>query len=163
MLLAALALYLRFGVRREPMWMIFLGVAVAVGIFHSAVMIPYQSQEREKRDFGEEVRKALAAEPPETEHRILTLNVRDLYGGLFYTGLPVTSLRSAAELPREEVKTVYLLSPDFPAAPERSWSNLLPLDFSYRRHKINLWRGVWRHRETASPDPLLDNLKVPLF
>lgn len=162
-LLAALALYLRLGARREPVWMILLGVAVAVGIFHSAVMIPYQSQEREKRDFGDAVRAALAAEPPETGHRILTLNVRDLYGGLFYTGLPVTSLRSAAELPRQEVKTVYLLSTDFPAAPERSWSNLLPLDFSYRRHKVNLWRGVWRHRETASPDPLLDNLKAPLF
>ena len=101
---------------------------------------------------------ALAAEPP-AERRILTLNVRDLYGGLFYTGVPVTSLRSVAELPRQDVETVYLLSPDFPAAPERSWNNLLPLDFSYRRHKINLWRGVWRQRETASPDPMLENLK----
>lgn len=157
-LLAALTLYLRFGLRREPMWMMLLGTAVAVGIFHSAVMIPYQAQERDKRNFGGALRAALAAEPP-SERRILTLNVRDLYGGLFYTGIPVTSLRSAAELPQAEADTIYLLTPDFPTVPERSWNNLLPLDFSYRRHKINLWRGVWRHREVVSPDPLLEKLK----
>jgi len=156
--LALLTLYLRLGIRREPMWMMLLGVASAIGIFHSAVMLPYQAQDCGKRAFGAALRDALAQEP-RGERRILTLNVRDLYGGLFYSGYPVTALRSAAELPQSEETTVYLLSPNFPAAPERSWSNLLPLDFSYRKRKINLWRGVWRQRETAAFDPELENLK----
>ena len=158
LLLAALTVYLRFGIRSEPMWMMLLGTAVAIGIFHSAVMLPYQAQERDKRDFGGAVRSALAGVPAD-ERRIFTLKVRDLYGGLFYSGVPVISLRSTAELPQSESPTVYLLSPDFPNAPERGWSNLLPLNFSYRKHKINLWRGVWRQRETGSADPLLENLK----
>jgi len=81
---------------------------------------------------------------------IYTMNIKDLHGGLFYSGFPVRDISSAVELPGGGKPVVYLLSTSFPAVPERSWSNLLPVDYRYRSRKVSLWRGVWRELEKDS-------------
>ena len=47
-----------------------------------------------------------------------------------------------------------MISTEFPQYPDRSWSNLLPPDYSYRNHRLSLWKGVKRERK-AQPAPLI--------
>ena len=147
-----LAFYVHQLRRSEPVWMILLAVSVSAAVFFNGMMFPYRSQERRKSAFGSDIRRALngASAPVEV---LYTLNVRDLNGGLFYTGIPVRKLAAAEELPRDD-KAVYLLCAEFPQSAERSWSNLLPQDYAYNGHPLALWKGVLRQssRPPAEPD-----------
>lgn len=113
-------------------------------------MHPYRAQEEVKREFGTTIRRALDGQPGGTLYKS---NILDLYGELFYSGAKVVKLQSLEELP-EDQETVYLISTEFPQYPDRSWSNLLPPDYSYRNHRLSLWKGVKRERK-AQPAPLI--------
>jgi len=147
MLIIAAVLY--FDRKREPVWLVLLLVALAIGIFNSVILLPYRTQEQEKRIFGSDLRRVITADAGK-EAVIYTMNIKDLHGGLFYSGFPVRDISSAVELPGGGKPVVYLLSTSFPAVPERSWSNLLPVDYRYRSRKVSLWRGVWRELEKDS-------------
>ena len=132
-----------FGRRSAPVWMLLLTLSVMYGIFSGSVTAPYQAQDTRKRTLGSDIRNALAKENVD---RLYKCDIRGFYGGLFYTGLPVYQLNSVSELP-EEATTVYLISTEFPQTTDRSWSNLLPPNYTYQAQKISLWKGVLR--ETA--------------
>ena len=148
--LLSLTVFLHYSRKTQPVWLILLTTTAAAGIFYGIVMHPYRAQEEVKREFGTTIRRALDGQPGGTLYKS---NILDLYGELFYSGAKVVKLQSLEELP-EDQETVYLISTEFPQYPDRSWSNLLPPDYSYRNHRLSLWKGVKRERK-AQPAPLI--------
>ncbi len=139
-LLLALALLYHFWRRTRPVWLLLLLLAVGCGIYFWAVIQPYRSQENDKRMLGRDLRSALKGEAPPVLYKGKIL---DLYGELYYAGVPVRKVLEFAELPPAE-PVVYLLSTEFPQLPERDWRNLLPPGYTYRGHRLSLWKGVLR-------------------
>ncbi len=139
-LLLGIALFLHRGRKTRPVWLLLLLTAAAAGIFHGVVLLPYKAQDEAKRQFGGTLQSALAAEQIPLLYKG---NILDLYGELHYVGLPVQKIASLAELPKGE-KVVYLIDTEFPQLPERNWVNLLPNNFSYRGHRIAVWKGELR-------------------
>ena len=131
------------GRRNAPVWLLLVTLAVMYGIFSGSVIAPYQAQDQRKRTLGADIKSALAKE---NATRLYKCDIRGFYGGLFYTDLPIYQLNSVSELP-EDATTVYLISTEFPQTADRSWSNLLPPNYTYQSQKIALWKGVLR--ETA--------------
>ena len=75
--------------------------------------------------------------------KIYKVGINDLYGELFYSGIPIVKLSSLKDLPEDE-PVVYLIGTEFPGTTDRSWVNLLPPGYSYNRHPLLLWKGVLR-------------------
>lgn len=139
------ALYIHRLRESEPVWMILLAVPVAAALIYNGLMLPYYAQSRSKRAFGGEVRQALAGESGADV--LYTLNLRNFYGGLFYTGLPVRRLAAPEDIPRGDGdRVIYLLCAEFPRSAEYSWSNLFRPDYKYNKHPLALWKGVPRQR-----------------
>ncbi len=145
-LVLATAFFLHRARESFPVWMLFLACGFTAGIFAATVLLPYRAQEQEKRRLGNDIRQALAGE---NTVRLYKSEITDLYGGLYYSGVPVVKLQSLSELPRQE-EVVYLINTDFPQHPERSWSNLFPADYTYNRRRLALWKGVIRPAEKNS-------------
>ena len=137
---AVLAMAIRHGRNSWPVWLILLLISVAGGLFYWNVMQPYRAQENDKRIFGETVAAALAREPA---GKLYKSNILDLYGELYYSGTEVRRILELDELPTTE-EVVYLISTEFPQYPDRSWVNLLAPDYSYRGHRLFLWKGTLR-------------------
>lgn len=133
---AILLLLLQLGVRKFPVWVNLLLMNLAVAIVGAAVLLPYRSQSREWRDFGGEVKSDLPADA----EMIYKYNIQGLYSGLFYTGKPVYKIRKDDALP--DKKTVYLLAPDYPDLPNRSWEPLRQDGYICRGEKVFLYKGV---------------------
>ena len=129
--------------KKQPLWSMLLLTVVCCGIFYGGVMNPYRSQIRSKRDFGTDIRSVL---PKEKDLILYKQGINDLYGELFYTGVKIRKLSSLKELP-QDTHVVYLLSTEFPGTTDRSWTNLLPPDYTYNRHPLLLWKGVLRQNE----------------
>lgn len=147
-----LAFYVHRTRHSDPLWMILLAVSVASALFCNGLMFPYKSQDRSKRNFGAEVRAALARDGAAPDTVIYTRNVRNLTGGLFYAGFPVYRLTAADGIP-PGAEPLYLLSGDFPQSGEYSWENLFPKDFTYNDQPLNLklWKGT-------PPEPVAENV-----
>ncbi len=126
-----------------PIWLFLLLVTVAGGVFYGSVMLPYRAQERNKREFGAMIAAALARETP---GRLYKSNILDLYGEIYYAGVGARKIQTLEELPADE-PVVYLLSTEFPLFPDRNWTNLLAPGYTYRSHRLALWKGELRPRE----------------
>ena len=91
----------------------------------------------------------------------LILLLISVAGGLFYWNVmqPYRAQENdkrlfgetvAAALAREPAGKLYksnildLISTEFPQYPDRSWVNLLAPDYSYRGHRLFLWKGTLR-------------------
>lgn len=144
-LLLLLAIYVHFGRKNRAVWLMLLCTSMGMGIFFWAVLQPYRAQEHEKRDFGMEIAGKLRGEPAGTLYKS---NILDLYGELYYAGVKVRKLQEPYRIPAEE-KTVYLLGTEFPQMPDRVWVNLFPADYTYRKHRLGLWKGELRPPETG--------------
>jgi len=142
--LLLLALFLHWGRKSRPVWLLLLTTSVAVGIFFWVVLQPYRSQDHEKRELGARIAAALKPEPPGTLYKG---DILDLYGELYYSGAMVRKLQEPVRLPAGE-KVVYLLGTEFPQQPDRVWTNLLPSDFTYKKHRLGLWKGELRQPES---------------
>ena len=148
-LLLLLAIYVHCGRKSRALWLMLLCTSMGMGIFFWTVLQPYRAQEREKRDFGAEIANRLRGESVQTLYKS---NILDLYGELYYAGVKVRKLQEPFRLPAEE-KTVYLLGTEFPQMPDRVWINLLPADYSYRKHRLGLWKGELRRPESGEFSP----------
>lgn len=80
---------------------------------------------------------------PGNGRKLYKSNILDLYGELYYSGTEVRRILELDELPTTE-EVVYLISTEFPQYPDRSWVNLLAPDYSYRGHRLFLWKGTLR-------------------
>lgn len=147
--LLLLALYLHWGRKSRPVWLMLLGTSVAAGIFFWVVLQPYRAQDSEKRELGGHIARALKAEAPGILYKS---NILDLYGELYYSGAAVRKLQEPVRLPAED-KVVYLLGTEFPQQPGRVWTNLLPSDFTYKQHRLGLWKGELRPPEPEDAEP----------
>lgn len=147
-LLLLLAVYLHCGRKSRPVWLMLLCTSMGMGIFFWAVLQPYRAQNREKREFGIEIAKKLRGEPAGILYKS---NILDLYGELYYAGVEVRKLQEPIRIPTQE-KVVYLLGTEFPQQPDRIWTNLLPADYTYRKHRLGLWKGEIRPPEAEEPE-----------
>ena len=154
--LLLLALLMHFGRKKRPVWLMLLGTSLATGIFFWVVLQPYRTQNHEKREFGAEIAKVLK---PETPGVLYKSNILDLYGELYYSGAKVRKLQEPVRLPVQE-QTVYLLGTEFPQQPDRTWTNLLPSDFTYKNHRLGLWKGELRPPEPKVEKNLLPEIPV---
>lgn len=143
LLLLLLALFLRWRRRSAPAWLVLLCTSIAAGVFFWVVLHPYRAQDREKREFGRTIANAMRKEPAGLLYKS---NILDLYGELFYSGKEVRKLQEPFQLPEEET-FVYLLGTEFPQNPNRIWVNLLPQDYTYKKHRLGLWKGELRMPE----------------
>ncbi len=152
----AVAMMILTGSRRNPVWLLLLLSCVCGALFFWQVMAPYRHQGGEKREFGRELRAALAADGVRFERIpvIYKSDILDLYGECHYAGIDVQKIDRLDQLPHA-ARTVYLLSTEFPQAPDRNWTNLLPPDRVYLKHRLCLWKGVLR-RENAEPVETMD-------
>ncbi len=156
--LLLLALYLHFGRKTRPVWLMLLGTSVAAGIFFWVVLQPYRAQDHEKRELGQRIATVLASEP---EGILYKSNILDLYGELYYSGTTVRKLQEPVR-PSTGEPVVYLLGTEFPQRPDRTWSNLLPSDFTYKKHRLGLWKGELRPPEPEE-EVELEGVSYPPF
>lgn len=150
MLLAAalLAFYVHRRRSSDPVWMILLAASAAAALFCNGLLMPYKSQDRSKRDFGEWLRAQL---PRSGEPTVYTRNIRNLNGGLFYAGVPVYRLDSGETFPIMEPE-VYLLSGEIPQFDGYSgWERMG--NYEYNNHPLALWRGRLVGAEAEKPPP----------
>ncbi len=149
---AGMALIMAWGSRRNPVWVILLMTALSGGLLFWTVIYPYRLQDRHKRDFGMELRRALVVSAGENNlpEIVYKSNILDLYGECCYMGIPVKKIDDLNSLPKE-ADTVYLLNTAFPLLSERTWTSLLPADHTYMRHRVRLWRGDLRKNNQPNP------------
>ena len=126
--------------RNAPIWLLLLTISISAGLFHGSVVAPYKAQDRRKRKLASDITNVLK---DEYAAKLYKLNIRDFYGGLFYTGKPIYQINNISELPPSET-TVYVISTEFPQTLDRKWSNLLAPDYTYQKEHIALWKGVLR-------------------
>ncbi len=155
-ILVMLGCYMFTGSGVRGVWLKLLALALAAGIFHWSVLQPYRSQANEKRNFGAVIRETLLEAGAPILYK---QGIADLYGELFYAGVPVKKIAKADEIPDKE-PTVFLLSAYFPQVPSRAWSNLMPNGFIYRGHRLDLWKGEIRRDEPADTGGIA-GLKIP--
>lgn len=153
--LLAMAAILTIGVllrwlrRSIPVWIVLFSVFLMCGLFYTAIVMRYQAQSTAKGSFGKVIKETLAREggKKESPFTIYKTGTAPLYGELFYAGARIVQLPSADLLPDDKTHVIYLLSNGFPQNPKWSWSNLLPENFTYRGHRIMLWRGKRNFQE----------------
>ncbi len=138
--IVGIVLLLRFSRSQMPIWLNLLLIMTGSWILFSAVLLPYQAQDTTKRKFGRDVAAALK---PDGGRRIYKNGIIDLYGGLYYSGAEVIRIDNLDNLPEDD-KVIYLISQEFPQRSDRSWVNLFPEDYRYRKHRISLWKGTLR-------------------
>lgn len=132
---------IRYCRNTRPVWLILLVTAGGYAIFFGSVQIPYRAQNRQRHEFGNSLKQALANE--ETVPKLYKYGIVGLYSELHYSNQKIVQINELDEIPQDE-KVVYLLSGEFPQIPEREWNNLLPGDFEYDGHRLMLWKGVIR-------------------
>ncbi|MCI5779011.1 MAG: glycosyltransferase family 39 protein [Lentisphaeria bacterium] len=135
--LAVLSWLFHLGTRRYPFWVNLLLLGMGIAVIGGAMLLPYRVMEREWRNFGRDVRRAL---PPDAG-RIYKYEIQGMYNGLFYAGKPIYKLHRDGILPHTEAN-VYVIAPRFPDLPDRSWRPLLPADYTCRGMPVSLWQGV---------------------
>lgn len=139
-LLLSLLLILRRMQTGTPVWQNLVLLMTAAVLLNWGVIIPSKT-DRSRSELGYALRDALAKETPEPVLIYKNAVLRGLYSEAFYSGAHVRTMKSVSELPSEE-QTIYVLSPDVPARPDRVWKNIFSRE--YRRQNLNLWKGELR-------------------
>ena len=147
-LLLALAGYIAWGNRHQPLWRSLLLISLSCGAFFYLVMFPYRVQDQEARNMAQELAQTLARDTANTSRpaTVYKFNISDLYGECLLLDAAIRKISSLDELPFNE-DTVYVLGTAFPQQPDRDWTNLLPANRTYRKQRICLWKGVLRREE----------------
>ncbi len=133
-------LYLLLWRNRVPLWVAGVLVMTAFMVFYWSIARPYSIRKTPKQELALAVKSALTGQVPQ---RIYKLNIKGLYGELFYLNLPVTEISDLSELSESDAE-VYLLCTGFPQLPERSWSKLMELklfDASADEKALQLYVG----------------------
>ena len=139
-LLLSLLLILRRMRPGTPVWQNFVLLMTAVLLLNWSVIIPSKT-DRSRSELGYALRDALAKETAGPVLIYKNAALRGLYSEGFYSGARVRTMKTVSELPSEE-QTIYVLSPDVPARPDRVWKNIFSRE--YRRQNLNLWKGELR-------------------
>lgn len=141
--IVAIGVYILVYCRRRPVWLLLLLTSAALGVFYWTAMFPYRAQNRQNSRIGAVLGRALAAGGAKLapDQVVYKSDIIDLYGECRYLNVSVRKIESLDDLPKA-ARTVFLLSTEFPQAPDRNWTNLLPPDLIYLRHRLCLWKGV---------------------
>ena len=134
--LILLSLIFYCGIKKLPVWMLGLILTCGIGLVNISAVLPYCMMEKEWRDFGSDIRKAL----PEKTKKLYKYDIEGMFCGLFYAGVPVYKVHKDAGLPAAE-KNVYLISTHFPDISGYHWRPLLPADYTCRGVPVSLWHG----------------------
>lgn len=147
-----IGILLRWKRKTLPVWIGLLSLSLICGIFYGTIMLCYQAQASQNREFGQLIRKTILQDMGKNKQplEIFKCNAGELYGELFYSGARIIQLPSADMLPDNHSKVVYLISTTFPQNPKWSWKNLLPEDYTYDKRRIMLWRGKRNFQEKFS-------------
>ena len=146
-ILIIIGVFIHLSKKTFPVWLILLSCSLSYGIFYASVQRPYKAQVSTKRNLGITIKKAL--ENDKAKNAILyKLDIVDLYSELFYADVKPMKIKNLSELPKEE-QTIYILTTQFPQIPERSWTNLLPMGYSYNNIPLALWKGVLREQDDS--------------
>lgn len=131
-------LLVHYGKNTFPVWFMLLVLSGGYGLYFNTVQQPYRAQENRRRSVGGKIKNALQNEKPAVLYKY---GIVGMYSELHYSGQKIVQLQSLAELPQSE-PVVYVLATEFPQIPNREWSNLLPENYSAKKSKVMLWKGV---------------------
>ncbi len=120
------------------LWTRLLAVCGIFATCHWALIVPYKSQPAESRKVARAIVEALGKKYS-PRMVIYKAHFSDLYLLGCYLGCGIKRIHNLKELPPNE-KSVYLLSFDAPALPERRWAKL-SLQY-YKEKDLYLWEGV---------------------
>lgn len=123
------------------LWLYILMLTSGVMIFFWTIIYPYKSQEKTKHTIGFELKRVLEQEHVPGNEIIYKDITTGMYGECFYIGAKIRRIISNEEIPSDK-KIVYLISTEFPLAPERRWRNLLSERKMYKDKRICLWQGI---------------------
>lgn len=142
MLISGMGVYTLLKYREQPVWLTLLLTSAAIGIFYWTVQIPYRAQDKSRTAMGMVLNRALVDNGANVNRDLIIYknNIQDLYTECLQINASISKIDSLDELPQSS-RTVYLLSTGFPEAPDWNWSNLLPPDLIYMRHRLCLWKG----------------------
>ena len=134
--------------RKIQIWIVILFFGCVPGLFLWSIIVPYKAQAHGKKDMGKQLREILQRENAPASEIIYKTAIKDLYGECYYMGYQVKKIYTLNELPKDK-EVIYLISTDYPQAPNREWTNnLLPEKLQqYRGRPIGLRRGVLKKRQ----------------
>ena len=132
--------------RKIQIWIVILFFGCVPGLFLWSIIVPYKAQAHGKKHLGKQLRKILQEENIPANEIIYKTAIKDLYGECYYMGYQVKKIYSLKELPKNK-NVIYLISTDYPQAPNREWTNLLSEKKQYRGRPIGLRRGVLKKRQ----------------
>ena len=125
------------------LWKLGLLVFTSFILLYWGAVVPYKAALHTRRDMGLELRRALGGRTDGlTVYKYNTL--AGLYPECHYMGGRIVTVKNASELPVNE-KVIYVLAPEVPSVPDRSWKSLLNRE--YRNQRLALWRGELRDSE----------------
>ena len=149
----AIGIGLRLLRRELPIWITLLSLSAIAGIFSGVMLLRYRAQDVERGKMGRLIRQTLEKDVGQerlSRIKLYKSGIGDFYSELFYSGVRVSRLRSADELPDKGPTVVYLISDGFPQNPKWNWTNLLPEGYTYQKRRVMLWRGKRNQREKPS-------------
>lgn len=114
-------LYMLVARNRIPLWLAGVFIILAPMLFYWSVTRPFNTNKTPKQIFAQEIQKVM----PQESETIYKLNIRGLYGELYYLNQPIQEIDNLNDLPKNEV--IYLLTTSFPQLPERSWVKLMEM------------------------------------
>jgi hypothetical protein len=116
-------------------------LTTGVMIFFWTIIYPFKCQDETKHAIGNELKQLLERERVAANEIIYKDITTGMYGECFYIGVKIRRINSNDEIPSDK-KIVYLISTEFPLAPERRWRNLLSERKMYKDKRICLWQGI---------------------
>jgi hypothetical protein len=122
-------------------WLYILMLTTGVMIFFWTIIYPFKCQDETKHAIGNELKQLLERERVAANEIIYKDITTGMYGECFYIGVKIRRINSNDEIPSDK-KIVYLISTEFPLAPERRWRNLLSERKMYKDKRICLWQGI---------------------
>ncbi len=142
-LVIALLIWLHIERKYNSIARTLLLTAAVIGVYYSGIHIRYLQQGDEKRVFGKTIAAAMQGQP---KGKLYKAQIADLYGPLYYANVSVVKLPSLENLPEDE-DVVYVLSENFSLQGDRSWTNLLPPQYTYQGHALGLWMGTRNEKD----------------
>ncbi len=135
--ICVLAVFFHLQRRTMPVWQLLAKITVCCAIFGTALLLPKYLNHNRWRTLGGDIAAALPFSGK--ADTLYKLDIRGMYCGLFYAGVPVKKIRSLDELPTDQ--TVYLISSGFPRHFGWRWTPLLPPDYRFEGEMVSMWCG----------------------
>lgn len=124
--------------RNGQLWLIMLFTGCAIAFFARLTVIPTLNNDRSRSMLGKAICDAMTSDNAPDTAIIYKNDILDLYNETYYTGRTIRKINNLANIDKKE-PAIYLLTPEFPQYPERTWKNLY--ETTYRGRKLYLFRG----------------------